>query len=59
MLNQFTAVIGEKNTNISDMTNKSRGEVAYTMLDIENAGTQDLVEPLQKIDGVFRVRIVK
>ena len=59
MLNQFTAVIGEKNINISDMTNKSRGEVAYTMLDIENAATQDLVESLQKIDGVFRVRIVK
>ena len=46
MLNQFTAVIGEKNINISDMTNKSRGEVAYTMLDIENAATQDLVEIL-------------
>ena len=59
MLNQFTAVIGEKNINISDMTNKSRGEVAYTMLDIENAATQDLVESLQKIDGVFRVRVVK
>ena len=40
-------------------SNKSRGEVAYTMLDIENAATQDLVESLQKIDGVFRVRIVK
>lgn len=58
MLNQFTAVIGEKNINISDMTNKSRGEVAYTMLDIESAATQDLVEALQKIDGVFRVRVV-
>lgn len=59
MLNQFTAVIGEKNINISDMTNKSRGEVAYTMLDIESAAMQDLVEALQKIDGVFRVRVVK
>ena len=59
MLNQFTAVIGEKSINISDMTNKSRGEVAYTMLDIESAATQDLVEALQKIDGVFRVRVVK
>ena len=59
MLNQFTAVIGEKNINISDMTNKSRGEVAYTMLDIESAATQDLVEAFKKIDGVFRVRVVK
>lgn len=59
MLTQFTAVIGEKGINISNMTNKSRGEVAYTMLDIEDAATPELVASLQKIDGVFRVRVVK
>ena len=53
------AIFHKNITNISDMTNKSRGEVAYTMLDIESAATQDLVEALQKIDGVFRVRVVK
>ena len=45
--------------NISDMTNKSRGEVAYTMLDVEEAPTEEIIRALEAIGGVFRVRIVK
>lgn len=59
MITKFTGVFGEKGINISDMTNKSRGEVAYTMLDVETAPTSEIVEALEKIQGVFRARIVK
>ncbi len=59
MITKFTAVFGEKGINISDMMNKSKGEVAYTMLDVEAAPTQEIIDTLQKFDGVFRVRIVK
>ena len=59
MVTQFTAEFGEKGINISDMTNKSRGEVAYTMLDIEAPATEDIIKALEGIDGVFRVRVVK
>ncbi|MCH5341707.1 MAG: phosphoglycerate dehydrogenase [Acetatifactor sp.] len=59
MITKFTAVFGEKGINISDMTNKSRGEVAYTMLDVEAVPTAEIVEALEKINGVFRARIVK
>lgn len=59
MITKFTAEFGEKGINITDMTNKSRGEVAYTMLDVESAPTAEIVEALEKIDGVFRVRVVK
>ncbi len=59
MITKFTAEFGQKGINISDMTNKSRGEYAYTLLDIEAAATQDIVDALQAIDGVFRVRVVK
>ena len=59
MITQFTAAIGGKGINISDMTNKSRGEVAYTMIDMESTPTQEMIDVLEKIDGVFRVRIVK
>ena len=59
MITQFTAAFGVKGINISDMTNKSRGEVAYTMIDVESAPTTEIIEALEKIDGVFRVRIVK
>ena len=59
MITKFTAEFGQKGITISDMTNKSRGEVAYTMLDVEAAPTAEIVEALENIDGVFRVRIVK
>lgn len=59
MITKFTAEFGDKGINISDMTNKSRGEVAYTMLDVEEAPTAKIVSALEKIEGVFRVRIVK
>lgn len=59
MITKFTAEFGEKGINISDMTNKSRGEVAYTLLDVESAPTVEIIEALQNIEGVFRVRVVK
>ncbi len=59
MITKFTAIFGDKGINISDMTNKSRGEVAYTMMDVEAAATAEIVEALAGIDGVYRVRIVK
>lgn len=59
MITKFTAAFGDKGINISDMTNKSRGEVAYTMLDIEDAPTEEIIRTLEAIEGVFRVRVVK
>ena len=59
MITQFTACFGENGINISDLTNKSKGEVAYTMLDIEQPASEEIVKKLQSIDGVFRVRVVK
>ena len=59
MITKFTSILGEAGINISDMTNKSRGEVAYTMLDVETKPGEDIVEKLRAIRGVFRVRVVK
>lgn len=59
MITQFTAEFGKAGINISDMTNKSRGEVAYTLLDVESQPTREIIEALEKISGVFRVRVVK
>lgn len=59
MITKFTACFGDNNINISDMMNKSRGEVAYTMLDIETPASKEIIDKLQSIDGVFRVRVVK
>lgn len=59
MIANFTACFGENGINISDMTNKSKGDFAYTMLDIEAPVTDSIVAKLNAIDGVFRVRVVK
>ncbi len=59
MITKYTACFGENNINITDMLNKSKGDVAYTMIDVESPITPDIVEKLESIDGVFRVRVVK
>ena len=59
MLSQFTTVFASENINISDMTNKSRGQWAYTILDIESPSTSSLVSKIAEIDGVVKVRIIK
>ena len=59
MITKFTAIIGDNGINITDMTNKSKGEFAYTMMDVETPVPQEIVEKLRAVEGVLRVRIVK
>lgn len=59
MLSQFTTVFAAENINIDNMVNKSRGDYAYTVLDIAASSTQTLVEKLTAINGVLKVRVVK
>lgn len=59
MITKFTACFGDEGVNITDMMNKSKGEVAYTMMDLESPATDEMISRLQAIAGVFRVRVVK
>ena len=59
MIGQFSTIVGDSGINITDMVNKSKGEVAYSMLDLESPITEETVEALKAIDGVLRVRVVK
>ena len=59
MITKFTACFGDEGINITDMMNKSRGEVAYTMMDLEQPAEKSMIEKLEAIEGVFRVRVVK
>lgn len=59
MISQFTQVLGNNGYNISNMTNKSRGDFAYTIIDVESTISDDITEKLRSIDDVIRVRIVK
>lgn len=59
MLTRFTGVFSSKGINISDMISKSKGDWAYSMLDVSEAVSDEIVEKLKSIDGVVRVRVIK
>ena len=59
MITKFTALFGDNGINISDMTNKSKGDIAYTMLDVEERPSEEIMDTLRSIPGVIRVRVVK
>ncbi|MBQ9167963.1 MAG: phosphoglycerate dehydrogenase [Oscillospiraceae bacterium] len=58
-LSQFTSAMAKENINISDLVNRSKGEYAYTMLDLDSTPSEAAVEDLKKIDGVLRVRVIR
>ena len=58
-LGQFTSAVAEGNINIAGLQNASRGEYAYTMLDIDQPASEEVVEHLKSINGVLRVRVIK
>ena len=59
MISSYTSILGDANINISDMTNKSRGDYACTLLDVDAPVTKEVEEKLQTLDRVLKVRIVK
>ena len=59
MIGQVTQILGAEGLNIADMTNKSKGENAYTLIDLESAASIEALNALKAIDGVTRVRVVK
>ncbi len=59
IIGKYTAVMGNNNINISDMTNKSRGDYAYSLLDIDSPVTDAAIEQLKAIDAVLKVRVIK
>ena len=56
---QYTTILGDANINVSDMTNKTRGDFAYALLDIDAPVTPEVVEKLDAIEDMIRVRVVK
>ncbi len=58
MLGQFTGILAEEGINISLMTNKSRNEYAYTMIDVDAIVPAEVEKKISEVDGVLRVRIL-
>ena len=58
MLGQISSILADANLNISDMVNKSKGELAYTIVDVNDTVATDIVDTLNAIDGVLAVRVL-
>lgn len=58
MIGQFSAILAEDGINIANMTNKSKGAYAYTIIDVENEITPDILADIQAVNDVLRVRVI-
>ena len=59
MISQFTKVLGDAGVNIANMINKSKGDFAYTMIDVTSPISKEVAHALKSIEEVYRVRIIK
>ena len=58
MVSQISSALGEANLNIVDLLNKSRGEYAYTMVDLSNQVPAETLERIRAINGVLSARVI-
>ena len=59
MIGQITSAFAKNGYNISDLTNKSKGSKAYTLIDVENKASESLINELNAIEGILKVRVIK
>ncbi len=58
MVGQISSALAGKGLNIIDMINKSRGDLAYTLIDIDKPADEALLDELSAIEGVLSVRMI-
>ena len=59
MIGQFTTLLAQENQNIALMTNKSKKEYAYTVIDVDGSVSDEVVSKLESIADVLGVRVIK
>ena len=58
MISELTSILAKHNINICDMLNKSRGDIAYNIIDVNSEITDSVIDELKAIDGVIAVRVI-
>lgn len=58
VLGNVLSVLAENKVNVVDMVNKSRGEMAYNIIDVEQAPSDDVVAAITAIEHVIAVRVI-
>ena len=59
MIGQFTSILGEAKINIDAIANKSRGDFAYSLIDVDTPVPDEVVKALEASEAVVRVRVIK
>ena len=59
MLGKITGILSDLNVNIRDLTNKSKGDYAVTLIDVDSAVTQEELDKALDIDGIISIRVIK
>ena len=59
MISQYSTILGDADVNVSDMTNKAKGDYAYSLIDVDSPITDSVLQQLRAIEGVLRVRVIK
>ena len=58
MLSAFTTILSEAGLNIANIINKSKKDVAYTMIETDSAPTDEMIKKIESTDGVIRARLL-
>jgi D-3-phosphoglycerate dehydrogenase len=58
VLGSVLSILADSEINVVDMVNKSRGEIAYNIIDVEGDISTQLKEKIAQVDGVMRVRLL-
>lgn len=58
MVGQISTTLATHKLNIADLLNKSRGDIAYTLVDVDSAVPQNAVDEIARIEGVLNVRVI-
>ena len=58
ILTKITAAVADEGLNIENMTNKSKGENAYTVLDVSSMPSDDAIARISAVEGINRVRVI-
>ena len=58
MISQVTTTIAELGLNIENMINKSKGDNAYTMVDVKGSVSAEAISKLASVDGIVKVRVI-
>ena len=58
ILGKITAIIAEQGINIQDMTNRSRGDYAYTLIDTDTSISEKDIQRIESVENIIKVRVL-